>query len=239
MNEKKLVEETRGIIIEALSKSKNPVIAFSGGKDSTVVLNLVRSINPDVTAVFCNTGVEARETVEYCKTIDNLIELKPDGITFWDCVKKYGYPDFKGKKGHHDGNKCCVYLKEKPAKKYYKENHIDLIFTGLTMRESRNRMLLLKHRGFLYYAKSWGLWKCHPIGNWTEKQVWEYIKDNNISYNSGYDLGWRRCGCQPCTAHKNWGKRLAIENPKLLRFILKQRYGQRQCGDYYNFGENL
>ena len=223
------------IIENVLNKTKNPVVAFSGGKDSSVILELVRKVNPDVPAMFCNTGVEAKETLEYCKTIENLTEVRPENISFWDCVCKYGYPDFKGKKGHHDGNKCCVHLKEKPAKKYCKENKTDLIFLGLTMSESHNRAMLLTSRGHTQYVKTWGLWKCYPIWNWTEKDVWNYIQIEGIPYNAGYDTGWKRCGCMPCTAHKNWQQRLGKENPKLLKFILKQRYGQRQCGDYFTF----
>lgn len=231
-----LAENTLKLIKDALEKCKNPYVAFSGGKDSTVILHLVRSVSPNTPAVFHNTGVEACETYEYIKTIPNLIETKPEGTNFWEIVKKYGYPDLKGKKGHHDGNKCCVYLKEKPAAKCVKENGFDLVFLGVTMHESRNRMMMLKHMGPLYQAKKDGMWKSYPIWNWTEKQVWEYIRKNNIPYNKGYECGWRRCGCMPCTAHFRWQERLAKENPKLLRYIMKHRYGQRQCGDYLDKG---
>lgn len=228
-------EEAIRIIKAALKKCKRPAIAFSGGKDSTAILHLIRSVNPDIPAVFCNTGVEARETIEYCKTIDNMTEMRPEGITFWDCVKKYGYPGSKAK--HKD--QCCKYLKEKPAKLYYKENKTDLVFLGLTIRESHNRAMLIAHRGHTQYVKTWGLWKCYPIYNWKVEEVWQYIKDNNIPYNKGYDTGWRRCGCMPCTAHKNWQQRLSREAPEMLEFILKARYGQKQCGDYFTLEKGI
>ena len=44
--------------------SDNPVVLFNGEKDSTTVLHLVRSIRPETPAMFNNTGVEARETIE-------------------------------------------------------------------------------------------------------------------------------------------------------------------------------
>jgi 3'-phosphoadenosine 5'-phosphosulfate sulfotransferase (PAPS reductase)/FAD synthetase len=217
------------IIEEALTKCVNPYIAFSGGKDSTVLLHLVRKVSPDIKVVFHDTGVEARQTYDYIKTMPEIIITKPN-TTFYEVVKKYGWPGFKAQ--HHDGNKCCVYLKEKPAKELNKKMGFDLTFLGLTIHESRNRFLLLKSRGWLYRKKD-GMWKCYPIWDWTEKDVWDYIKENNIPYNKGYDCGWRRCGCMPCTAHFKWQERLAKENPKMLKMILRQRYGQRQCGDYY------
>lgn len=227
------------IIKEALKEANNPVVAFSGGKDSTTVLNLVRSVNPNIKAVFCNTRVEARETIQYCHSIDNLVELKPDkGITFWKICDTEGFPGIKSK-GKRHGNKCCWLLKEKPALNYYKENNVDLVFTGLTMAESRNRMMMLKRMGHTYFHKSEKRWKCHPIFDWTEKNVWRYIRDNDIPYNTGYDSGWKRCGCVPCTAYISWKKRLANDNPKMLRIVLKKRYGQLQCGDFYGFGHDL
>ena len=66
-------------------------VSFSGGKDSTVLLNLVREEFPDVPAVFCNTGLEYPEIVEFTRSVDNLIELKPK-MNFTEVIKKYGYP---------------------------------------------------------------------------------------------------------------------------------------------------
>ena len=66
-------------------------VAFSGGVDSTVLLNLVREEFPDVPAVFVNTGLEYPEIVEFARKFDNLIELKPK-MNFTEVIKKYGYP---------------------------------------------------------------------------------------------------------------------------------------------------
>ena len=216
---------------KALDVCHNPVIMFSGGKDSTCILHLVRSVNPDIPALFENTGVEAKETMDYIKNIDNILITKSDH-TFWQIVDRYGYPGIKSSQRSHDGNKCCVYLKHKPGQKMMRQKGFDLAFFGLTMSESRNRMMLLKRKGSLYYAKSDKIWKCNPIMDWTESDVWTYIKYNKIPYNSGYDKGWLRCGCVPCTAYLSWQERLANDNPKMLRYLLKKRYGQRQCGDF-------
>lgn len=66
-------------------------VAFSGGKDSTVLLHLVRSLYPEVVAVFCDTGLEYPEIRKFVKTIDNVVWLKPK-MKFPDVLKKYGYP---------------------------------------------------------------------------------------------------------------------------------------------------
>jgi 3'-phosphoadenosine 5'-phosphosulfate sulfotransferase (PAPS reductase)/FAD synthetase len=66
-------------------------VSFSGGKDSTLLLYLVRQLYPDVPAVFCDTGLEYPEIRDFVKTFDNVEWLKPTK-NFWDVVYKFGYP---------------------------------------------------------------------------------------------------------------------------------------------------
>jgi len=66
-------------------------VAFSGGKDSTVLLDLVRSLYPEVPAVFMNTGLEFPEIVQFVKTIENVVTVRPK-MTFKQVIEKYGYP---------------------------------------------------------------------------------------------------------------------------------------------------
>jgi 3'-phosphoadenosine 5'-phosphosulfate sulfotransferase (PAPS reductase)/FAD synthetase len=66
-------------------------VAFSGGKDSTVLLDLVRKQFPEVPAVFCDTGLEFPEIRKFVKTIDNVIWIKPRK-SFREIISNYGYP---------------------------------------------------------------------------------------------------------------------------------------------------
>ncbi len=66
-------------------------VSFSGGKDSTVLLDLARRVFPDIEAVFVDTGLEYPEVREFIKTFDNVTWLHPE-MRFDEVIKKYGYP---------------------------------------------------------------------------------------------------------------------------------------------------
>lgn len=65
-------------------------LAFSGGKDSTVLLDVVKEMYPDVPAVFCDTGLEYPEVREFALERADTI-LKPK-MNFRQVIGRYGYP---------------------------------------------------------------------------------------------------------------------------------------------------
>lgn len=86
------IQVTQTRIIEWYQRNNGKVyVSFSGGKDSTVLLDLVRRIYPDVPAVFIDTGLEYPELREFVKTIQNVTWLKPE-MNFRKVIETYGYP---------------------------------------------------------------------------------------------------------------------------------------------------
>lgn len=69
----------------------NVFVSFSGGKDSTVLLDLVRRVCADIPAVFVDTGLEYPENREFVKGFSNIEWLRPK-YPFFEIIEKYGYP---------------------------------------------------------------------------------------------------------------------------------------------------
>jgi phosphoadenosine phosphosulfate reductase len=234
-------------------------IACSFGKASTVVLHMALKINPGILVVFGNTLCQPKETYDYKERIVsewgvNLIETKPyKGMNFWKCLEKYGLPGSR-KSGGKGANapRCCHYLKEKPAEILYKQSGVKAVITGIMAEENRNRRLLaMRYDNYYrqhddiemcaqrYYAKTQGMWKIHPIIYWSQADLTEYYRANNIPLNEFYTK-WNnlypRSGCLPCTAYKSWEERLSISHPKLYARLkrIEQAKKEEQGNGFYN-----
>ena len=218
--------ETREVIKHHFDEFGDKVaVAFSGGKDSEVVLYLCLQVNPNVPVVFNNTGVEYPETVRFvAKLADewnlNLVVTHPEK-SFWDCIERYGFPQQTKWGRWSKGNKvaCCYWLKEKPMRQIIRQNSYLGYFTGETAVESRMRMFAAL-RGTCLHLKREGICKIKPILWWTQEEVWEFIHKEGLPVNEAYAKGAERVGCMPCTAHKFWKRQLSKTNPKLFKRIM-------------------
>lgn len=66
-------------------------VSFSGGKDSTVLIDIVRKDYPNIEAIFVNTGLEYPSVRQFALSKENVTELRPT-MNFRDVIIKYGYP---------------------------------------------------------------------------------------------------------------------------------------------------
>lgn len=87
------IDHSLGTIEAFISQTgRTPFISFSGGKDSTVLLNLARRyIDKQMKAVFCNTGNEYPEIVRFVRNTENVTLISPK-YTIRQVIEKYGFP---------------------------------------------------------------------------------------------------------------------------------------------------
>jgi phosphoadenosine phosphosulfate reductase len=172
----------------------NIIASTSFGATSGVIIDLIYKLKLPIKIVYVNTGFFFNETIDYIETLKkfyqdiNFIEIgaKEDKETF---LKKYGddiskkNPDF-----------CCRERKIIPFYDYIKNNSIKAWISGIRKDQTDFRKKLNK----VEVLES-GLIKIYPILNWTSKDVYNYLKDNNIPFHPLYEKGYTSIGCEPCT----------------------------------------
>jgi len=231
------IDNALNLIKSVLRKHERPVVACSFGKNSMIVLHMIRQYVPEISVLFNNTLMEYPDTYKFKKLISknwelNLIETRPIK-TFWWVVDNYGFPLFS-RKGHHDASKnCCRYLKEYPIERILRKYKFDLYFTGLSMHESRLRTFSAKKYGNYFYSKYFNHWKCHPIQEWTDDDVWDYHNIYNLPHNTLYDKKSPqkfilRTGCWCCTIPIKYGKIEFLRHnyPYLWKLLLSKGLGK-------------
>jgi 3'-phosphoadenosine 5'-phosphosulfate sulfotransferase (PAPS reductase)/FAD synthetase len=202
-------------------------VSFSGGKDSTVLLSIARRLFPEIKGVFIDTGLEYPEIREFVKTIENIDWVKPTK-TFKAVIDKYGYPlpskeiaeavyEYRTTKSEKlksirmkklsgkwnfllsapfkISHKCCNELKKKPAKRYEKENKVSPIIGTMTEESYLRKSSFMRHGCNIYTGPRP---KSNPLSFWTEKDIWEYIKQNSLAHSTIYNKGYERTGCVFC-----------------------------------------
>ena len=89
--------------------------------------------------------------------------------------------------------KCCRIRKIEPLQRAF--SSLDAWICGLRREQSVTR----KDLQLVEWDEANNLIKINPLINWTEEQVWEYIKKNHVPYNKLHDKGFPSIGCEPCT----------------------------------------
>jgi len=157
------------------------MLCYSGGKDSVVLEDLVRKSGVKY-IVYYSLTPDPPELLKFIKSRKFKVNILRPNFTFWRGIE-INFPP------HRKGRWCCNYIKEKPSTK------IPLVhrLLGIRAEESRNRakqgMINERTKKRINY---------HPLFDWLEWEIWDYIETNNLEYCSLYDEGFSRLGCVVC-----------------------------------------
>ncbi len=220
-------------------------VSFSGGKDSTVVSDLVRRAlsNPSIIHIFGNTTLEFPSTYEYIerfrKTNRKTPVLRAENTEqdFFNLCDVFGPPS-------RSLRWCCTIFKtgfigEKIRRTFGDERTI-LTFYGIRRNESASRNNYERSSEGKKISKQR---VASPIIDWLDYDVWLYLLTTGIDFNSAYRLGYTRVGCWCCPNNSGWSAFLSsIYMPEqykrfqemLLSFAKKM--GKEDPEDYVSSG---
>ncbi|HWQ71748.1 MAG TPA: phosphoadenosine phosphosulfate reductase family protein [Desulfitobacteriaceae bacterium] len=177
-------------------------VAFSGGKDSLVLLDLVKKTLPhgSFVVVFGDTGMEFPDTYDVIEKTHR--ECEAEGIAFYKAESHLSPKDSWEMFGPPSRTLrwCCSVHKSAPQtlKLRYvtkKNDFIGLDFVGVRAQESINRS---KYEYENYGKKQKGQYSHNSILEWTSAEIWLYIYANEIMINETYKKGNARAGCLFC-----------------------------------------
>jgi phosphoadenosine phosphosulfate reductase len=192
-------QQPQTILTYAIKKYPNIAISFSGAED-VVLIDMALKINPRC-GIFClDTGRLHAETYQFIERVRNHFNadieiLFPESNTVEKLVSKKGLFSFY-EEGHQE---CCSIRKVDPLKK--KLSELDSWITGLRKDQSPNTRMNIPviEEDSIFAQNNKPLIKFNPLANWSSLDVWNYIRSEDIPYNSLHDRGFVSIGCEPCT----------------------------------------
>jgi len=168
--------------LKAFEPPEGYYLAFSGGKDSVVILDLAKRSGVKFDAHYNITGIDPPELVRFIMKEHPEVERHKPKMTIWKLIVKKMMPPTRLSRY------CCEYLKECGGAGR-------LIVTGVRWGESHRRS---KRKMTEVCFRNNRTTYLHPIIEWSFSDVWQYIRENNVKYCSLYDEGFKRLGCIGC-----------------------------------------
>lgn len=184
------VQKSIDVILETERRfgKDNVAMAWTGGKDSTTLLHLVSSAyNGDIPfrVINIDTSVKFKEIYDFRDRLSkewnlNLVILKNE-----DAKKVI--------ESSKDPGECCYLLKTKVLEDGIREYGVKALMTGIRWDEQTSRS------NEKYFSEREEHTRVSPILHFMEKDIWKYIRKNNVPYCELYGKGYRSLGCAPCT----------------------------------------
>ena len=180
----------------AVAEYKNVTYANSLGAESMVLTDLIWREVPTIDMFSIDTGRLFPETYELIERLQRRYDrglriFFPDGSQVERWVARNGINGFRN--SVEERQDCCRIRKIEPFRRALDGKNAWV--TGIRKGQSASRALATP----VEWDAEYGLHKISPMLDWSEKDVWAYIRKLRLPYNTLHDTGFPSIGCAPCT----------------------------------------
>jgi phosphoadenosine phosphosulfate reductase len=183
---KYFIKEYRGKIAQSTSL----------GAEDQVLTDMICSIDNKTRIFTLDTGRLFQETYDLIEKTNNKYNINidiyfPDRKKVEEMVREKGINLFY--RSIENRKQCCHLRKIEPLSRALKG--IEVWISGIRKDQTVSRF----YTNLVEWDETHKMIKVNPLVKWTEKEVWKYIKENDVPYNKLHDKGFSSIGCQPCT----------------------------------------
>jgi phosphoadenosine phosphosulfate reductase len=191
-----LVENTQATLKRIAGDFTPAVFASSLAAEDMVLTDLILRAKLPITIFSLETGRLHQETLDMLDRITATygVEVKlfkPEPAAVDAYVQQNGLNAFYDSVDMR--KECCRIRKVEPLKRALAGNKAWI--TGQRRAQSTTRAELAIQEN----DEAHGLVKFNPLADWSEEDVWNYIRSNKVPYNPLHDKGYPSIGCEPCT----------------------------------------
>jgi len=171
-------------------------LASSFGAEDVVLIDIVARAAPAIKVFTLDTGRLNDETYEAMERVRERYGMEietvfPERIAVEQLVREKGFYSFR--ESIENRRECCHIRKVEPLRRALAG--ATAWMTGLRRDQAATRT----ETGAIEWDEGNTLLKINPLVDWTNEQVWEYVRANDVPYNRLHDQGFPSIGCAPCT----------------------------------------
>jgi len=171
-------------------------LASSLQAEEMVILDMAWKVHPGIRVFTLDTGRLHEETYIAMERLRERYGIAiesyfPNREAVESLEREKGFYSFR--QSVEERKWCCRIRKLEPLARALKD--LDAWITGLRRGQAVTRTAIQK----VEYDQSHGLIKINPVADWSDEQVWNYIRTHDVPYNALHDLGYPSIGCAPCT----------------------------------------
>lgn len=189
------VEQARLLVREQLAEGGLACVTSSFQAECVALVHLLVREKPDIPVLFLDTGYHFDETYRYRDFITESMHLNLVNLRAQRSVAEQEAEH--GRLYESAPDRCCGLRKVEPLFAGLAE--FDVWFTALRREQSPTRANL-QHVDSFRLPSGKTLRKISPLALWSNKDVWQYLKQHSLPVLPLYDAGYTSIGCRPCTS---------------------------------------